>query len=352
MTQRSSWLLSAYHADSHAAWTNWLQAALPEMGWHALTLPGRHFRWRIRGNPLSWLDQLPDHRPGLILATSMVDLATLRGLHPRLAGVPTLLYFHENQFAYPVSESQARCIEPQMVQLYAALAADRLLFNSGFNRDTFLAGVDELLRKMPDQVPRGVADRLRHKAQVLPVPIPANGAGEAKRDDRLVVWNHRWDYDKAPEVFADAMVELATSGVDFRLALLGPRPAQVPAALGRLRECCGARIVVDAKLGDADYREILGRAGIVVSSARHEFQGLAVMQAVAAGCRPLLPDDLCYPEQYPALYRYPAGNAPALARRLADWLRNGLPEPADVGAWSERELLPQWRSLLYGMPGG
>ncbi|HAC26289.1 MAG TPA: DUF3524 domain-containing protein, partial [Marinobacter hydrocarbonoclasticus] len=47
------------------------------------------FQWRIRGNPVSWL-----HQPGLdeswdlVIATSMVDLATLRGLHPRIANTP------------------------------------------------------------------------------------------------------------------------------------------------------------------------------------------------------------------------------------------------------------------------
>ncbi|MDZ7824907.1 MAG: DUF3524 domain-containing protein [Gammaproteobacteria bacterium] len=149
------WLLSAYAAPSHRAWAERIRALWPQADWHVLELPGRHFRWRIRGNPLSWLDRLPTAPPDLLIATSMVDLATLRGLHPHLTGVPTLYYFHENQFAYPVSEQQVKSVEPQMVQLYGALSSRRLLFNSAFNRDTFLDGVDSLLRRMPDQVPAG-----------------------------------------------------------------------------------------------------------------------------------------------------------------------------------------------------
>ena len=109
------WLLSAYHAASHAAWSDWFLANLSDIGWLPLVLPGRYFRWRIRGNPLSWLDRLPDGSPELILATSMVDLATLKGLHPRLAQVPAYYYFHENQFAYPVSDAQASSIDPLVV---------------------------------------------------------------------------------------------------------------------------------------------------------------------------------------------------------------------------------------------
>jgi len=123
------WILSAYHAESHAYWCSWLQNNLP-YDRQLFSLPGRHFRWRIRGNPLSWMDSLPDTPPDLIIATSMVDLATLRGLRPEFARVPALLYFHENQFAYPVSAGQHPSIDPQMVQLYAALSATCLAFNS------------------------------------------------------------------------------------------------------------------------------------------------------------------------------------------------------------------------------
>ena len=67
------WLLSAYRAESHARWADWLVATFDEFGWQRLELPGRHFSWRIRGNPLSWLDSLPEQAPELIVATSMVD---------------------------------------------------------------------------------------------------------------------------------------------------------------------------------------------------------------------------------------------------------------------------------------
>jgi glycosyltransferase involved in cell wall biosynthesis len=318
---------------------------MPQVNWRVCELTGRHFRWRIRGNPLSWMDRLPADPPDRILATSMVDLATLRGLNPHIAHVPACYYFHENQFAYPPNDRQVVCVEPQMVQLYGALAAQRILFNSAYNRDSCVDGVDALLRKMPDAVPEGIARDLAARAEVLPIPIP-DIRSLSERNPCLIVWNHRWEYDKAPEIFVGALTGLARDGVDFRLALLGRRPADAPASLRRLRRELGGRIVVDGELDTAAYRRVLGTAAIVVSTAIHEFQGLAVMEAAGAGCRPLVPDALCYREQYPAAYRYPAGDSAALRARLRDWLTGGLPAAVDVTAWREASLLRRWECLL------
>ena len=347
---RSAWLFSAYGADSHRRWARWLTSAVDVVSWRTWELPGRHFRWRIRGNPLSWLDSLPDAAPDRLVATSMVDLATFRGLHPRLAAVPTVYYFHENQFSYPASSQQVRSVDPQMVQLYGALAADELVFNSRFNRDSFLTGVDALLARLPDAVPAGVTARLAPKCRILPVPVTPI-APASSRDPELVLWNHRWDYDKAPELFAEAMIALAERGVSFRLALLGHRHHNTPPALERLRAVLGARIVADGRVPRERYERILGQAAVVVSTAEQEFQGLSVLEAASAGARPLVPDALCYPEQYPAAHRYPPGDAAALADRLETWLTRGPPPALDVAPWLADRLLGPWRALITKEPG-
>ena len=341
----NAWLLSAYRAESHAAWADWLVSTFSELDWQRFELPGRHFAWRIRGNPLSWLDSLPDDAPDLIVATSMVDLATLKGLHPRLGSVPTVYYFHENQFVYPQGKAQLRALEPKMVQLYGGLAADRVLFNSEYNRSGFLEGVTRLLNRMPDHVPPGVIDRLTEKSSVLPVPVkPITPAAE--RDAGLIVWNHRWEHDKDPELFAEAMIALAGRGADFRLALLGWRHERTPEPLARLREVLGDRIVADACLPTNEYRALLARAGIVVSTSKHEFQGISMLEAASAGCIPLVPDGLVYPEIYPSEYRYPAGDRDALVDRLEDWLAGHMPGAVNVDAWSAARLEPEWRKVL------
>lgn len=344
MSKPVAWLLSAYHADSHASWGDWLCGEIDGFDWQLFTLPGRHFRWRIRGNPLSWMDSLPPQPPALIVATSMVDLATLKGLRGDLAAVPALYYFHENQFAYPRSAGQHPSVDPQMVQLYGALSARHIAFNSQFNQDSFLQGIQQLLAKMPDGQPPSLTERLEVKASVLPVPIVPSPS--LARDRRLILWNHRWEYDKAPEVFAKAIEILVHRGCEFRLALLGARQASGHPALQRLRELAGQHILADGFLDRSRYQQQLGQAGIVVSTAIHEFQGLGVLEAVAAGATPVVPDDLCYPEQYPADCRYPAGDASALADHLQARLQAAQTLGVDVSSWHGESLLPAWRNTL------
>jgi glycosyltransferase involved in cell wall biosynthesis len=344
LKKKSIWLLSAYRSDSHASWVDWLRDQFSDgIRWTVVELPGRYFRWRIRGNPLSWLNALPDETPDLILATSMVDIATLKGLHPRLAQVPIYYYFHENQFAYPVSTSQDGSIDPMMVQLYGALASDRLLFNSAYNRDSFLNGIDELLDRLPDHVPQNVVPLLRQRCNVLPVvvkpvlPLQENG--------KLILWNHRWEYDKAPEVFADALSILDDNGVEFELALLGGRHQNSIPMLEEIARRYTVRIRINDKVSRAEYENWLGQADIVVSSAIHEFQGLSVIEAVSAGAVPVVPDALCYREQYADIYRYPAGDAAALAERLQAFLHD-KPAVPDVSSFTGETLKERWQQLL------
>jgi len=357
-------LLSPYDADSHRRWREGLVAALPGHVWTVMTLPPRHFSWRIRGNPLQLareLEAIGNGRWDRVVATSMTDLATLRGLVPSLATVPTLLYFHENQFAYPAGQVPPR-LEPRMVTLYGALAAERLVFNSRYNRDTFLAGVEELLGRMPDAVPSDVVGRLAAKAVCLPVPLEDELFGQptAQPSRFTIVWNHRWEYDKGPERLAAAMMRLADQGVDFTLHVLGQRFRQVPTALTALRERLGERIGQWGPVADRDaYRALLRRSHVVLSTALHDFQGLAVLEAVACGCRPLVPDRLAYPEWFADPWRYascpddPGAEAEALATRLAALAgqhRQGTLPPApsvDPLAW--RVLAPRYRELITSL---
>ena len=130
-------------------------------------------------------------------------------LRPHLASVPTILYFHENQLAYPNRPAWTgeRDHHFGMSQMIAALVADRCVFNSAWNRDSFLAEGDALLKKMPDAIPRNWMSRIALKASVLPIPLdlPTMPWSEEPAQDRslgpIIVWNHRWEHDKAPEVF-------------------------------------------------------------------------------------------------------------------------------------------------------
>ncbi|MDO6564270.1 DUF3524 domain-containing protein [Amphritea sp. 1_MG-2023] len=351
-------LLSAYDAASHRYWHQGLIENLSQHQWTLLTLPPRYFSWRIRGNSLSWamgerdiLEQPYD----LVIATSMTDLSALRGLVPHLGGIPTLVYFHENQFAYPESGREYGNVEPKILNLYTALAADHVCFNTAYNRDTFLSGCRALLKKLPDQVPAGVVERLEQCSSVLQVPLTASAflANEPQSGAIRLIWNHRWEFDKGPERLLRAYQGLCEADVDFHLDVVGQQFRHSPESFQTLKQLmqrreqhCGFVASV------ADYRRLLQRADIVLSTAMHDFQGIAVLEGVAAGAMPLVPNRLAYPELFPehCCYRSGTGETQSLidaVSRYAALKEQGqaLAVP-DVSALSWHHMGAQYEALL------
>lgn len=346
-------LLSAYDAASHRRWREGLTEQLSEVDWTVRCLPPRHFAWRIRGNPLSWWAD-PGIRKSfqVLVATSMVDLSSLRGLIPVLARVPTLLYFHENQFAYPRSSRQSSLLEAQMVQLYAALSAQALVFNSGYNRDTFLDGVETLLARFPDQVPAGVVEHLANRSRVLPVglEVATHAAAAPAREPLKLVWNHRWEQDKGPDRLLAFLQALDRRGLAFRISVLGQQFRRQPPAFATIQDQFGDRLDAFGHEPDRNrYRQRLAESHLVLSTALHEFQGLAVQEAVALGCRPLVPDRLAYREQYADPFRYPshpddgAAEALAMAAQVSTALAEAVP---DLSHLDWRPLAKEYRAVL------
>lgn len=350
-------LLSGYDAGSHRRWREQLVASQPDFDWQVLTLPPRFFRWRIRGNPLTWLREPALQQPlDLLLVTSMVDLATLRGVHPQLASTPALLYMHENQFAYPDSGQQHASADPLMVNLYSALAATQVAFNSAWNRDSFLEGVSRFLARLPDGLPPGLIDELRHKSVILPVPI----------EDRLfrarsrpfnptcphLLWNHRWEYDKGPELLLRLLDELAIRGQDFQLSVVGEQFRHQPEAFADIRHRHAARIVNWGFLETrSDYDRLLAEADFVLSTALHDFQGLSMLEAMASGCIALAPARLAYPEYIPAdqLYASLPDDPAAEAHSAVDVLLALLqaePPPAVPDEWRLTVLKAKYHHVM------
>lgn len=311
--------MSAYHAESHRYWCEALINQFPEYEWTLLSLPARYFSWRIRGNPLSFLQeyqQALSQSYDLCMATSMVDLATLKGIVPALSNTPCMLYFHENQFAYPASDKQHNSLEPKMVNLYSAMAADKILFNSEYNRSTFLQGVDALMQSMPDYKPQKLGEQLLPKSCVLSVPLAINTDNNTQFRIRAVpktvpklLWNHRWEYDKGPDLLLEVIRQLEESGKEYRLAIVGQQFRQIPAAFEKIKSMIDNSQTLELEQWGylesiEEYKQCLAESDLVLSTAMHDFQGLAVLEAVAAGCIPVLPNRLVYPEWFDDCYLY------------------------------------------------
>jgi glycosyltransferase involved in cell wall biosynthesis len=357
--------IEPYYGGSHAAFADGYRAH-SRHSVELLTMPARKWKWRMRGAALSVADVLASYEADVMLVSDYLDLACLTGLLPaRLAGIPRVVYFHENQLTHPLSPDDERDYQYGFTNVTTCLSADRVVFNSAFHRDSFIDAVGALLGRMPDCVPEGVPQRIRERSVVIPVGVDLDSvdavrAAARPRDGPLrILWNHRWEFDKGPEAFFDVMRRLDAEGADFGLAVAGKSFRACPEVFERMRVELARHLRAFGYIESrGEYLRLLCESDVVVSTAIHEFFGIAVVEAVYAGCAPLLPNRLSYPELLPPECH--SAHLYATERELLERLRRWIERPDDVRAvnlrrhmerFSWRRVAPQLDDLLEELKG-
>lgn len=350
-------VLEPYYGGSHKSFLSGLQA-LP-FDFQLMALPARKWKWRMRLAAPLFADML---RQGgktydRVLCSTFVDVATLRGLGPAwLHNTPVLVYYHENQFAYPVQSKDERDIHFAMTNFTTALSADSLAFNSRYNLNTFLEGSAQFLRQAPDMKFKNIRASIESKSRVL---SPGVDFGVIDEQDRVllrehtgspvILWNHRWEHDKNPERFFRVLFKLDEKGVDFRLVVLGESFKNQPAIFDEARRRLGHRWLQFGYVKSRrEYARWLLRSDIVVSTSGHEFFGISVIEAVRAGCRPLLPNRLSYPELFPPEFLYEEKSFQVKLRKAIRKNKRLAPEEARslTEHFSWEALLPEYEAWI------
>lgn len=152
-----------------------------------------------------------------------------------------------------------------------------------------------------------------------------------------ILWAARWEHDKNPDDFFEALKLLKAQGIDFHLSVIGPRFREVPQVFRWAKDFFADHIDRWGYQQDpAHYTAALLEADVIVSTAEHEFFGLSVAEAITAGAFPLLPKRLSYPELLESVRSKRAdeffydGSIEDLARRLTQ--AAGLIETGEL--WS------------------
>jgi glycosyltransferase involved in cell wall biosynthesis len=330
------WLLTPYHTGSHRAWAE----GYAEHSRHTvriLSMQGYFWKWRMHGAALELAEQAlariaGGEWPDVLLATSMTNLPAVFALTRRsLAGVPTVLYMHENQLTYPPPPGAKRDLTYGMIQHLSMLAADRVCFNSAYHLASWYDEAPRLLKHFPDYTHLETIAHAHAKSQVLPVgcrlsDLDVFGPRTATAQPPLILWNQRWEYDKAPETMLRALYALADEGASFRVALAGENFRVQPNEFSQARERLGDRLIhYGYAESHADYARLLWSADMVLSTAIHEFFGVSIVEAIYCGAQPILPARLSYPELLP-----PEAHPACLYRDfddLLDHLRAALTVP-------------------------
>jgi len=106
---------------------------------------------------------------------------------------------------------------------------------------------------------------------VVPLPFEADEVKRTQTKENIVVFPHRLDKEKRPEMFRKAAKNLAKKYPHWNFLLT--------------KEQTNTK---------EDYYQLLGRSRVAVSCARQETYGYAMLEAIANGCLPVVPEGLSY----------------------------------------------------------
>ena len=305
--------LESYYGGSHKAFLDGWQTQ-SEHTFTLLTLPPSKWKWRMRHAAITFAKQVNERVASgetweVLFCSDMLNLAEFLGLADEsIRQLPKIVYFHENQLTYPVQVESERDYQYCMTNITTALAADMVWFNSDFHRDEFLEAIEQFLKRMPDYQPVEVIEQIRQKSSVHPpgiVPakrvqvqpaLTAERTGPRFTSPVRILWAARWEHDKNPEDFFAAMKILKDKGFDFRLNVIGEQFRDRPEIFDWAKDYFADHIDRwGYQSSREEYESALAESDIVVSTANHEFFGIGMLEAIAAGCFPMLPKRLSYP---------------------------------------------------------
>ena len=299
-------LFESYYGGSHKNWADQLKFHSAHQI-EILSLPARHWKWRMEGAAIAFANMLSAQqaKPDLLIATSMMDFSFLKANLPSgWHDIPSIYYMHENQFTYPQSEldsdvKQGRDFHYGMIQFKSMLSASLSCFNSDYHRKVFFEKLEELLHRLPDHSPLDEMTELKAQAMTIPLGIQDIGTDKRLNELPVILWNHRWEYDKNPKSFFECLFRLKENGIKFKLIVLGGKARTYPAIFDEAKIKLKDQIIHWSYVeNNEEYLALIGQADLMPITSKQEFFGISMMEAVLSGVIPVLPNRLVYPEHF------------------------------------------------------
>ena len=301
-------IIEPFYGGSHKQLIDFLQT-LPNLEIELHTLPAKKWHWRARTSALYLSQVIPKNEKGDILfCSSVLNLCELCSLRPDLMEIPKkVVYFHENQLVYPVQSVKERDYQYGYNNISTCLTADQVVFNSAYNLNSFLDHMKPFLNIQPSYQAdvEKIKAQILAKSKILYFPVKLHDYNRLNSRDQSkplhILWPHRWEHDKNPTPFFQVLFKLKEeTDFKFNISILGEKFEEVPPIFNEAKLKLRDEILhfgwVESK---EKYFEILSEADVVISTSNHEFFGVAMLEAAACGCLPLVPNRLVYPELYP-----------------------------------------------------
>ncbi|MGR3179035.1 MAG: tRNA-queuosine alpha-mannosyltransferase domain-containing protein [Candidatus Anammoxibacter sp.] len=304
-------LIEPFYTGSHACWAE----GYKEFSSHNVTilnLKGQFWKWRMHGGAITLARKFLDQKCkyDLILVTDMLDLTIFQALTREATyNTPFAIYFHENQMSYPWSPTDRDVIKKRdrhysFINFSSALAADKVYFNSLFHKNVFFEELRRLLKGFPDNNELESIETIKNKSEVLQLGFDfarLDDFKEGKTNKKpLILWNHRWEYDKNPKAFFEALYILDQKGLEFEVVVLGENFSQKPEEFLDAKDKLKGKIAHFGYVSEfAEYAKWLWRSDIIPITSNHDFFCRSLVESMHCNCYPILPNRLVFPEHIP-----------------------------------------------------
>lgn len=305
-------LIEPFYGGSHKQWCDGLISQL-DAEVDLYSLPARFWKWRMIASSMQLSKDFlsTDKSYELIIGSSLLDFGHFLSMTKnKIGSAKTVYYFHENQFSYPWSENDIdskndRNLNFALINFKSALASDLVLFNSHFHRDSFYASAKAELKKIRDDNCLWALEEILHKSKVLPLGLDLIKFNQYKLEKvkNTLVWNHRWEHDKGPEELLQVMKLLKSNSIPMKYHIIGETFKNTLPIFDQIYSEFKDDIISFGYLESfEDYAKCLWSSEYSLSTAKHDFFGISVIEAIHCNCKPILPNRLAYPEHFTSDY--------------------------------------------------
>lgn len=312
MKTKSILIVEPYCGGSHKEWILGLKNNLTTCTIDILSLPVNSWKWRMEGGAVELAVEFNKNNKyyDLLLFSSMANVSAFLALADRTLYSKTAIYFHENQFDYPLSPNDKdrqfqRDLHYQFINYLSALCSDKVFFNSLYNENSFLDGCEKLLKKMPDYRGLENLDNIQQKSEVLHLGIDLIRFDKSKdqlfskSEKPVILWNHRGDYDKNPLEFFQLIESLKEENLEFDIILTGKRSSSLKKYFLEFEKEFRDNIKFSGYAESfEEYAQLLKLSDILPVTSYQDFFGISIAEALYCGVIPLLPNRLSYTELY------------------------------------------------------
>ena len=302
-------LIEPFFTGSHKAWADGYKKN-SNHNINILFLKGKHWKWRMHGGAIT-LGKLYQQyivnngTPDLLLVTDMLNLPVFISL-VKLQNIPVISFFHENQLTYPWS-TQDRDKEKNRDHHYGfinyttTLCSNKIMFNSDFHKNSFITALIKFLKMFPDHQQLSNVDIINNKSVVSYLGLDLKKFDKYKKIKKnktpIILWNHRWEYDKNPNDFFNTLFKINNKKIDFSIVILGEKGKEYPKIFDKAKEKLKDKILHFGYCkSEKEYRDWLLISDILPVTSIQDFFGVSIIEAVSSCVYPILPNRLAYPE--------------------------------------------------------